>query len=281
MNIIAASGATVPPATTRPLGPLVKRLASAIVLAAVALVCVRLGGGAFAALVIVVALLMAWEWDGLTGGDGRGWTAFWLYTVVAAAPVFAAFGWIGFALAFAGAGAIGSAVVARLGARPSGWAVLAVPYIVLPCIAMIWLHAEFGFQAVIWLLAVLWATDSGGYVFGRAIGGPRLARRISPNKTWAGLIGGMAAAAATGWGLALVFAFDQPGLLATAAAVLAIVGQAGDLSESAIKRHFGAKDSSNLIPGHGGVLDRVDSLLLTAPISVMVLIGGGGGLLWR
>ncbi len=281
MNIIAASGATVPQAANKPFDPLVMRLASAIVLGSTALACFWLGGAAFAILVIVVALLMCWEWDRLTGGDGRGWPAFWLGTVVIAVLALASFGWPEIALVVAGAGALGVALVARLAARPPGWALLGVPYIVLPCVAVIWLRAVAGFEAVAWLLVVVWATDTGAYAFGRAIGGPKLAPRISPNKTWAGLIGGMAVAAAAGLLLALVFAIGQPGLLAIAGAVLAVIGQAGDLSESAIKRYFHVKDSSNLIPGHGGVLDRVDGLLFAAPLSAMILVTDGGGLLWR
>ncbi len=293
MNIIAASGVTVPPATDKPLGLLVKRLASAIVLGSTALACVWLGGAAFAALIVAVALLMCWEWDRLTGGDGRSWTVFLLGAIVVAVCVLAAVGWPEVALAVALAGALAVALIARLVARPPGWALLGVPYIVLPCVAVIWLRGVAGFEVVIWLLAVVWATDSGAYVFGRAIGGPKLAPRISPKKTWAGLIGGMTVAAAAGWLLALAFAIGQPTLLAIAAAVLAVVGQAGDLTESAIKRHFQVKDSSNLIPGHGGVLDRVDGLLFAAPlwamvwamvsdmVSDMVLVGGGEGMLWR
>ena len=289
MNIIAVSGATVPSAADKPLDPLVRRLASAIFLGSTALACVWLGGAAFVVLIIAVALLMCWEWDRLTGGDGRSWTLFLLGAIVVAVLVLAAFGWPEIALAVAAAGALAVALVARLVARLPGWALLGVPYIVLPCVAVIWLRVVAGFEAVIWLLAVVWATDSGGYVVGRAIGGPKLAPRISPNKTWAGLIGGLTVAAAVGWLLALAFAIGQPAQLAIAAAGLAVVGQAGDLSESAIKRHFQVKDSSNLIPGHGGVLDRVDGLLYAAPlwamvwsnVSATVLVGGGEGMLWR
>jgi phosphatidate cytidylyltransferase len=117
-------------------------------------------------------------------------------------------------------------------------------------------------------LALVWATDTAAYIAGRGIGGPRLAPRISPNKTWAGLAGGVVGAALVGLVASLLR--DAPadvGLpgemwrLVALSGVLALVEQAGDLVESAVKRHFGVKDSGNLIPGHGGVLDRVDGLI--------------------
>ncbi len=283
MNSIAANGATVTPATEKPADPLAKRIGSGLALGAVALACVWFGGAAFALLVVVAALVMSWEWDRLTGGTGTGLLAGLHGAVAVAALALAVFGWPAAALAAVAAGAIGAGLVAAQTRRARSWAALGVLYLVVPCIALIWLRWEpaVGREVVVWLLAVVWATDIGAYGFGRAIGGPKLAPRFSPKKTWAGLIGGMASAAAIGWGLAASFAIGDPVALALAASLLAVLGQIGDVSESAIKRHFRVKDSSGLIPGHGGLLDRVDGLLAVAPVAALALLATAGGMVWR
>jgi phosphatidate cytidylyltransferase len=123
-----------------------------------------------------------------------------------------------------------------------------------------------------WLLLIVWATDIGAYAAGRTIGGPRLAPSISPKKTWAGLVGGMLSAALTAYLLALSPRFSyaeatlSPLPVAMGGALFAVISQAGDLFESWVKRRFGVKDSGNLIPGHGGLLDRVDGLMFAAPV---------------
>jgi phosphatidate cytidylyltransferase len=120
-------------------------------------------------------------------------------------------------------------------------------------------------------LLLVWATDSAAYFSGRLIGGPKLAPKISPNKTWAGLAGGMVAAGLVGWS----FGQRDPKsaiLLALLSAMLAAIAQAGDLAESGLKRYFGVKDSSGLIPGHGGVFDRLDGLLFVAPAVIGLLL---------
>ena len=118
---------------------------------------------------------------------------------------------------------------------------------------------------VFWLLAVVWATDIGAYFAGRGIGGPKLAPSISPNKTWAGLIGGALSAGLVGT-LAAGLTDSDATLLVVGGMILAVVAQGGDLLESWCKRHFGVKDSSHIIPGHGGILDRVDGLLAVLPV---------------
>ena len=148
-------------------------------------------------------------------------------------------------------------------------------YILIPCAALVWmrLSVENGFSVVIWVLAVVWATDIGAYVVGRTLGGARLAPVISPNKTWSGLIGGVIAAAASGVLLGDVLALSPPAfLLALAGAGLAVIAQGGDLLESAIKRRRKVKDSGWLIPGHGGILDRVDGLLTAAPVAALTVM---------
>jgi phosphatidate cytidylyltransferase len=136
----------------------------------------------------------------------------------------------------------------------------------------LWLRSDFERALVIWLIAVVWATDTGAYLVGRKLGGPKLAPAISPGKTWSGLAGGVGAAALTGLVAAKLHDDGRVVTLVAASMVLALVAQVGDLFESGLKRRFGAKDSSNLIPGHGGVLDRVDGILA----AVLAL----GGALW-
>jgi phosphatidate cytidylyltransferase len=164
-----------------------------------------------------------------------------------------------------GAAALAAALSgwADSGLRYGKWCALGVLYVGLPCLAVLWLleDPKAGFVTLIWLMAVTWATDTGGYVAGRLIGGPKLAPRISPNKTWAGLAGGIVGALAVGLVVALWFGQGNVGAILLISGVLAIVGQGGDLFESWVKRHFGVKDASSLIPGHGGVLDRVDGLV--------------------
>jgi phosphatidate cytidylyltransferase len=124
----------------------------------------------------------------------------------------------------------------------------------------------------------VWAGDIGAYLVGRLVGGPRLAPKISPGKTWAGAIGGTLAAILAG----AAAGYEQPLQAALVALPISLVAQAGDLAESAIKRHFGAKDSGWIIPGHGGLLDRLDGVLAAAPISMLwSLIIGMNNVLWH
>jgi phosphatidate cytidylyltransferase len=155
----------------------------------------------------------------------------------------------------------GAALVMRSGSP--AWLALGVAYVGLPCLALIWIRVlpDGGLATLLWVLALVWATDTGAYVAGRGIGGPKLAPTISPHKTWAGLFGGVLAAAFVGLAAALWAASASIPKVVLVSAGLALVEQVGDLFESGVKRHFGVKDSSNLIPGHGGVLDRVDGLL--------------------
>jgi phosphatidate cytidylyltransferase len=145
------------------------------------------------------------------------------------------------------------------------------PVIAISCTCWVWLRVmPEGREMVLWLMGVVWATDTGAYFVGRMIGGPRLAPTISPNKTWAGLIGGMAAAGGIGALIGTSVGGSGP-LLALLGAGLAVVAQTGDLAESALKRHAGVKDSGRMIPGHGGILDRVDGLMPVALVLVLLV----------
>jgi phosphatidate cytidylyltransferase len=156
-------------------------------------------------------------------------------------------------------------------------------YILLSAAALLWLRADtaVGRANVLFVLLVVWATDIGAYLTGRLLGGALLVPSISPAKTWSGAAGGLACALSVGIGAAQISLGPVWRALAVAAG-LSIAAQAGDLLESGVKRHFGVKDSSRLIPGHGGLLDRLDGLLAAAPIAGLLAAALGRGVeLWR
>ncbi len=155
-----------------------------------------------------------------------------------------------------------------------GWIVSGFVYALLPAMALLWLRdrAPQGLELVFWVFIVTWTTDIGAYFAGRAIGGPKLAPSISPNKTWAGLIGGMASAGLAG--LAWTQYVMLPVALIWLAPAFAAAAQGGDLFESWLKRRAGAKDSGTLLPGHGGILDRLDGLVVVAALTALVQLGG-------
>lgn len=266
---------TLPPQPQTLWAGLGTRILSSAVLAAVALGAVHLGGAYYLVMVGALALLLHYEWGEITGGGGLS-----PLTAAAAAAVVVAL-ITAFAGHFAPALAVLSlASLALLAAgrvrRARWWTALAVSYIGVPCLALLWLRLQADAWLVYWLLATIWATDSGAYVVGRLVGGPRLAPRISPKKTWAGLLGGGAIAGLAGFVVAWAAAGSGPAAWAVASVVLGLWSQMGDLFESAVKRHFGVKDASRFIPGHGGFLDRVDGLLFAAPA---VVLGVATGLL--
>ncbi|CAN0446227.1 unnamed protein product, partial [Phaeothamnion confervicola] len=209
-----------------------------------------------------------WEWTRLVGAGRFGYSGFAVGAAVLASGATAALGRPGVGLLLTATGVAAVYGLARLRGRAQcGWLAAGPLYIGIPVVCLVWLRGEdnAGLVAILWLLASVWATDTGAYFAGRAIGGPKLAPRFSPNKTWAGLFGAMLSAAIVGWAASRLVSDGPPAAaLAAAGAVLAVVAQAGDLLESAVKRRFGAKDSGTLIPGHGGLFDRVDGLLAAA-----------------
>jgi phosphatidate cytidylyltransferase len=137
-------------------------------------------------------------------------------------------------------------------------------------------HAQWGFVAIILLFGVVWATDIVAYFVGRAVNGPKLWPRVSPNKTWAGAIGGACSAVMVGWAVARAVSPDDTLHLVLVALVLSIAAQGGDLFESSVKRKFGAKDTSQIIPGHGGLMDRLDGFIIAAIVAALYGIARAG-----
>jgi phosphatidate cytidylyltransferase len=160
--------------------------------------------------------------------------------------------------------------------------VLAIVYALGAVIALLWLRHQpaMGRQTVVWIVVCVWATDIGAYVVGRSAGGAKLAPSISPGKTWSGLIGGMAWAAVASAALGWAFGAGETISLAVIGSALAVVDQLGDLLESAAKRRAGVKDSGTLIPGHGGLLDRVDGLVAVIVVVALLRLLVGGTWPW-
>jgi phosphatidate cytidylyltransferase len=169
--------------------------------------------------------------------------------------------------------------VAALAPRPQrAWVAAGVLYAGAIGLAPIVLRSDvtLGFVAIVLLFAIVWATDIFAYFIGRAVGGPKLAPRFSPKKTWSGAIGGGVAAVVVAIVIAHVAGLNGVLPIATIAVLLSIAAQAGDLLESALKRRFGAKDSSQLIPGHGGLMDRLDGFVAAAVLAALIGLARGG-----
>lgn len=251
------------------------RILWALILAPPVLGALYFGSPYSDALMLVVGAVGAWEWARLCGRGTLDLPGMIVVGAVVAAVVaailreYSVAGWL------IAVGAMGATVAVSRDRRAVAlWYGLGVAYLAAACLAFLWLLAipDVGRAMILWLVAVVWATDTGAYLAGRTLGGPKLAPSISPGKTWAGLFGGVGAAALVGLVVAVLRGQGSAAALVGSSMALALVAQVGDLFESSLKRRFGAKDSSNLIPGHGGVLDRIDGLLAGA----LVL----GGAIW-
>lgn len=251
----------------KPPSDLAQRALVGVGLIVLALAALWTGGIAFWLLAIVAALFMMAEWSDLDDASVRfkrlaqyGLSVpLAIMAPVASGPSF-------FALGLLAGAAFFIAAVTRRGRL--GWG---IAYVGLPVLALLWIRAQDnGFALALWTLAIVWATDIGAYFAGRGIGGPKLAPRISPSKTWAGLAGGVVSAGLVGW--ALGEAAQLPLRLMIAAPLLAVLAQGGDLYESWLKRRAGVKDSGNILPGHGGILDRLDGVVPVAPMAALLLL---------
>ncbi|MFW2852248.1 phosphatidate cytidylyltransferase [Sphingomonas sp. TX0543] len=236
----------------------------------IALGALWLGGIAFWLLAVVGALVMLHEWGGLDHAGARETRlAQFALSVPLAVMAPASLTIVPhdfFSLGLIGGAAFFVAIVSRRSRLAIG-----VVYCGLPVLALVFLRRQHeGLVFTLWALALVWACDIGAYFAGRTIGGPKLAPAISPNKTWAGLLGGVAAASL--FGMFMHWRFGLPWRMTLATPALAVLSQAGDLYESWLKRRAGVKDSGALIPGHGGVMDRLDGLVPVAPVAAFVVI---------
>ncbi|MBR0650405.1 phosphatidate cytidylyltransferase [Roseomonas terrae] len=265
-----------------------KRFLSALVLGPTALACIWLGSEPWTMLVAVAAALLSWEWVHLCGYRTRALPGLAVPVAVFAAGTLAVVEHPHAALLLLLALWVVAWWTADRGrdkrGQSAGWLAAGVLYIGLAGIALIELRHDnvAGEVNVLFLFLVVWASDIGAYLAGRLFGGPKLAAAVSPNKTWSGAVGGLAAAMLVGAATAMVLAPDGLARAAAVAAILGVFSQGGDLLESWIKRRFDVKDSSALIPGHGGLLDRLDGVLAAAPVAALLALAlGQGQPLWQ
>jgi phosphatidate cytidylyltransferase len=246
------------------LGP---RVVSGVVLAAIALSAIWFGREPLAVLLAIVGGIVAWEWGRIVRGAQFDAATVAHVATVIAGIVLTGFGWAGPAIIGVLIGTILTALLAF--GRHSTLSAVGVLFAGLPGIALLWLRSDepLGAAAVYFIVAAVAATDIAAYFCGRLIGGAKLWPRVSPKKTWSGLIGGVSAAASIGFITAHLVPGAHAVHLTIMGGALAVVAQGGDLAESALKRHFGAKDASQLIPGHGGFMDRVDGLATVAVVA--------------
>lgn len=251
---------------------LVPRILSALVMIPAALAAVYFGDYIWLALVMVCAILLAFEWGAMVSdaSNVRAHQIILIASVVSSLVITKFFGSL-FGLAFVSTFAIVYMVLGAVSLSQSRfWAGFGVLYLGVATTSLYWLRLQVvpsGFILIVFLFVIVWGTDIGAYFVGRSVGGPKIFPSISPNKTWSGSLGGVIIAA-------LLASLLKPALglngtylgLGVAAIGLSCVAQAGDALESALKRVFSIKDSGSIIPGHGGVLDRLDALLLAAPV---------------
>jgi len=258
---------------------LLTRVLSALVMMPVAIYIILSGGMIYMLLVSLMSLLILFEWNSITRAKPLSlifilqslcvfYAILTLSDVLVLSQVSHQYIQVGFIA--------GLIVLTYLEKACLKFVFLGTLYALLPAISLIWLRnvPENGAYVVLWLMVIVWSMDTGAYFAGKNIGGPKLAPRISPNKTWAGLMGGIILAMGTGYafilysGLAL---FETPWMILIVSAMLALWSQIGDLFESALKRQFDVKDSGAIIPGHGGIMDRLDGIIFAAPAVALVL----------
>ncbi len=243
---------------------LLLRFASALILIPLVVGAIYIGGWVFAVLAALSCLTMIFEWTRMV--ERREFSAsFFALAVGAVLALFTAtVGAYGAAFVIALISAIAAFVLAHRDARLGLWSAFAAPYLIAPCIALIWLRLStgYGLELTLILFVTVWAADSGAFLFGKAIGGPKINYALSPSKTWAGIGGGIFGGAVIGGVAGFVLIGGEAVLLSLlAGAVLGAASVVGDLAESAFKRNFGLKDISGFIPGHGGALDRLDGMI--------------------
>jgi len=255
---------------------LVLRVLSALVMAPLALAAAYVGGWLFILFWAAAAIAVLWEWIALVAGAGHRLIFSAAASAIGIAAVLVGRGRPVAAMLVFCLGALAAVIFATRGRRV--WIGAGVFYAAAMLLAPVLLRGDgnLGLQALLLLFVVVWSTDIFAYFAGRAIGGPKLMPAISPKKTWAGAIVGTAGAMLlASVGAAYLGSFDLAAIAALAL-LLSVVSQLGDLLESWIKRQFGAKDASHLIPGHGGVMDRLDGFWAAALVGCLIGVARGG-----
>ena len=224
----------------------------------------------------VAAIGVLWEWATLVAGDDRR-----SVSIAGGASIVLAIGLaqtdhLVAAVIVLAMGALAMAALAPAACRL--WVASGIPYAGALGVAPVVLRSDgaYGFLAIVFVFAIVWATDVLAYFVGRALGGPKLMARVSPKKTWSGALAGAAAAVLAGVAVARTAGLAGLVPVAVIALLLSVLAQAGDLFESALKRRFGAKDSGHLIPGHGGLMDRLDGFVTAALLAALIGLARGG-----
>lgn len=248
------------------------RIASGIFLGLLTLGGTYAGSYAFALLVAIMAIMMSWEWGGIVRGRryDRGFLLQAASIVVCL--LFAVLGHPGIGLLVLLPAAALSAVLNR--ARGGLMSAAGIFYIGLPAIALVWFRNDVlnGLTAVLLIFSVVWAADTAAYVAGKSVGGAKLWPSISPNKTWAGSCSGLLASGVVGAAFSYLLLGEPSVYLISCSLILGFSAQAGDLAESALKRVYQIKDASNLIPGHGGFMDRLDGIAAAAAVAALMAL---------
>ena len=262
----------------------IMRVVSAAVLAPIVLVIAYLGGWIFLILCGLAAAGIFWEWTRLAAGRAPLSVLTPVFAALLVALVLVGVGYPALAALAVASGAVAAAAVMVAGASSQGITILWVAggaiYAGVGFLgpALLRNNSHLGFQAFLFVALIVWLTDILAYFVGRTVGGPRLWPRVSPNKTWSGAVGGLIGGLAGGIAVAYASGLGRVASLGVIALALSLSAQAGDLFESALKRRFGAKDSGRIIPGHGGLMDRLDGFLFAAAAAAAIgIIHAGTG----
>lgn len=249
---------------------LIKRVVSSIILAPLTLLVLFLGAPFVNLFAILCGTLLAWEWATMVPNKKNAlYAAAYTSSVVVICMMPAEFVLLTLLVML-----IATIVVSvkSKGEAHRSLLILGVPYISLGVGALVWFYALTNSLLLVWFFLVVWGVDVGAYLVGTTVKGPKLAPSVSPNKTWSGLIGGVCLSALISYGYFELLGIALAAPFAVFAALLAVIAQCGDLIESKIKRHLNLKDSSDLIPGHGGIFDRIDGLIFAAPFAIVGFI---------
>lgn len=248
------------------------RIAAAAIMIPIALAITWAGGIWFISLVALIGIGAASEWSRIVFSGSKAQFVIHSIAVLIVTFVTLRYSFLSTIALAAFAWSISLLIAGGRRTKINLWTLMSVPYIALPMAAFVQLRLspDHGFTAILWMFAVVWFSDTLAYAFGRTIGGAKLAPAISPNKTWAGLIGAIVGGALGGTLVAWFSGLTAMLPLMLLAGAFGVVGQIGDLYESAAKRRQGIKDSGSIIPGHGGILDRVDALLAVSVVALVI-----------
>lgn len=248
----------------------IKRIITSLVLIPIVIACIIIGYPTIFLLALVGAALLSWEWATMVPNSRPTFYAvcyfFTAVVTIMMKPIIIPVVVMLFALSIAFCKSKGETHRKML--------LLGIPYIAFGIGSIISIYTAYGPYIVLWFVFVVWGVDIGGYFVGTTVKGPKLAPKISPNKTWSGLLGGVLLSVLISYGVMCFFKVSASASVyyLVMAAIIAVIAQIGDLIESFMKRRLGIKDSSNLIPGHGGIFDRIDGLIFAAPFAYLMLI---------